>query len=76
MDETTQAKRIVEQIGTPPLSSMGEQQKTVGLIAADAMLMPDQIASVSAFLASCRRMKAYLRRPNRRGPILRDTAAP
>lgn len=62
MDETTQAKRIIEQIGTPPLSSMSELRMVIGLIAADAMLMPDQIAHVSAFLASCRRMKTYLRR--------------
>lgn len=62
MDETTQAKRIIEQVGTPPLSSMTELQKVIDLIAAQAMLMPDQIAHVSAFLVSCRRMKAYLRK--------------
>ncbi len=67
MEETTQAKRIVEQTGTPPLPSMSELQKVLGLIAADAMLMPDQIAQVSAFLASCRRMKAYLRRAEATG---------
>ncbi|NCB51669.1 MAG: DNA mismatch repair protein MutS [Clostridia bacterium] len=67
MDETTQAKRIVEQIGTPPLSSMSELQKVIGLIAADAMLMPEQIAHVSVFLASCRRMKAFLRRAESTG---------
>lgn len=62
MDETTQAKRIIEQIGTPPLPSMAELQKVIDLIAIDAMLMPDQIAHVSSFLVSCRRMKAYLRK--------------
>jgi len=50
MDETTQAKRIIEQIGTPPLSSMSELQKVIDLVAIEAMLMPDQIAHVSAFL--------------------------
>lgn len=62
MDETTQAKRIIEQVGTPPLSSMSELQKVIDLIAIEAMLMPDQIAHVSSFLVSCRRMKAYLRK--------------
>jgi len=62
MDETTQAKRIIEQIGTPPLSSMSELHKVIDLIAVEAMLMPDQIAHVSSFLVSCRRMKAYLRK--------------
>ncbi|MBE6904931.1 MAG: DNA mismatch repair protein MutS [Ruminococcaceae bacterium] len=62
MDETTQAKRMIEQIGTPPLSSMSELQKVIGLIAIEAMLTPDQITYVSSFLVSCRRMKAYLRK--------------
>ncbi|MFA9379829.1 MAG: DNA mismatch repair protein MutS, partial [Acetanaerobacterium sp.] len=62
MGETTQAKRIIEQIGIPPLSSMAELQKVIDLIAIEAMLTPDQIAHVSFFLVSCRRMKAYLRR--------------
>lgn len=62
MDETTQAKRMIEQIGTPPLSSMSELQKVIGLIAIEAMLTPDQITHVSSFLVSCRRMKAYLRK--------------
>ena len=62
MSETTQAKRIIEQIGTPPLSSMTELQKIIDLIAIEAMLMPEQIAHVLSFLVSCRRMKAYLRK--------------
>jgi MutS2 family protein len=62
LDETTQAKRIIEQIGTPPLPSMTDLQKVIGLIAIDAMLMPEQIVYVSSFLASCRRMKIYLKK--------------
>ncbi len=62
MNETTQAKRIIEQIGTPPLPSMAELRKVIDLIAIDAMLIPDQIAHVSSFLVSCRRMKSYLKK--------------
>mgnify|MGYP001004881492 CR=1 FL=1 len=62
MDQTTQAKHIIEQTGTPPLSSMSELQKVINLMAIDAMLTPDQIGHVSSFLVSCRRMKAYLRK--------------
>ncbi len=62
IDETTQAKRIIEQIGTPPLSSMSELQKVIDLIAIEAMLMPNQISHVSSFLVSCRRMKTYLKK--------------
>ena len=62
MDETTQAKRILEKIGTPPLPSMVELQKVIGLIALDAVLAPEQIAHILAFLISCRRIKAYLKK--------------
>src|SRR5665648_936927 len=60
LDETTQTKRIIEQIGTPPLPTMTDLQKVIDLIAIDAILMPDQIAHVSSFLVSCRRIRAYL----------------
>ncbi|KAF5037952.1 Endonuclease MutS2 [anaerobic digester metagenome] len=62
MDETTQARRILEQAGTPPLSPMTELQKVIGLVQADAMLLPEQIEQVLSFLAACRRMRAYLKR--------------
>jgi dsDNA-specific endonuclease/ATPase MutS2 len=62
MDETTQAKLILEISGNPPLPSMAELQKVIGLIAMEAMLIPDQILHVSSFLVSCRRMKAYLKK--------------
>jgi len=60
LDETTQAKRIIEQIGTPPLPTMTDMQKVIDLISIDAILMPDQIAHLTSFLVSCRRIKAYL----------------
>jgi dsDNA-specific endonuclease/ATPase MutS2 len=62
MDETTQAKRIILEAGTPPLSTMEELQKVLELAALEAMLVPDQIARVLAFLVTCRRMKAYLKK--------------
>ncbi|MDP4110449.1 MAG: DNA mismatch repair protein MutS, partial [Bacillota bacterium] len=62
MNETTQAKRIIEQIGNPPLSSMSELWKVIELLNIEAMLMPDQITQVSSFIVSCRRMKAYLKK--------------
>lgn len=62
MDETTQARRILELAGSPPLSPMTELQKVIGLVQADAMLVPEQIEHVISFLAACRRMRAYLKR--------------
>lgn len=67
MEETTQARCIIEQVGTPPLASMTELQRVINLIAIDSMLMPDQIGQVSTFLASCRRMKAYLKKAESTG---------
>ena len=62
MEETTQAKQIIEQNGPPPLSPMSELRKVIDLVSIDAMLAPEQIAIVSSFLVSCRRMKKYLRK--------------
>jgi dsDNA-specific endonuclease/ATPase MutS2 len=62
VNETTQAKKIIEQTGTPPLSIMTELEKIIGLVTADALLMPEQINHVGAFIMSCRRMKDYLKR--------------
>ena len=60
--ETTQARKIIEQTGTPPLSVMTELQKIISLVNADAMLTPEQISQVGTFIMSCRRMKDYLKR--------------
>ena len=65
--ETTQAKRIIEQTGMPPLAVMAELSKIIGLLGMEAMLTPDQIVNVSTFLTSCRRMKEYLKRAESTG---------
>ena len=62
LHETTQAKKIIEQTGTPPLAIMTEMHKIIGLVTADAMLTPDQIEQVGTFIRSCCRMKDYLKR--------------
>ncbi len=62
MEETTQARTIIEVNGTPPLPTMENLHKVLGLIAVDAMLLPEQIAHVLSFLISCRRMKQYLKK--------------
>ncbi len=62
MYETTQSRKMIEQIGTPPLSAMTDLSKLIALIDVEAMLMPEQIEYVLTFLISCRRMKEYLRK--------------
>jgi dsDNA-specific endonuclease/ATPase MutS2 len=62
IDETTQAKTIIEAYGTPPLPTMENLYKVLGLVAVDAMLLPEQLAHVLSFLTACRRMKQYLKK--------------
>lgn len=62
MKETTNAKRILESLGTPPLSSMNELDRILDLCSKGAMLVPEQLEEVSQFLLACRRMKSYLKR--------------
>lgn len=62
LNETTEARKVLESIGTPPLSSMEEFDRAMSLIGKDTMLLPEQLTSVALFLTSCRRMKQYLKR--------------
>lgn len=62
IQETTDAKRILESLGTPPLSSMSELDKILGLCAKGAMLIPEQFEETAQFLLACRRMKTYLKK--------------
>lgn len=61
-NETTEARCLLEAIGSPPLSVMEELDKLMPLLGKEAMLMPEQLSSVVMFLTTCRRMKQYLKR--------------
>ena len=67
IDETTQARKIIELTGTPPLSPMTELTKIMDYIEIEAMLVPEQISNVEVFLASCRKMKDYLKKAEQTG---------
>lgn len=62
MSETTEALKIIESIGTPPLASMEELNKNLDLAEKGSMLIPEQLMSISSFISSCKRMKNYLKR--------------
>lgn len=62
LNETTEALKVLETTGSPPLSSMEEFDKAISLIGKDTMLLPEQLSAVALFLTSCRRMKQYLKR--------------
>jgi len=66
-NQTSQAREIIEQTGTPPVAIMTDLEKIITLINADAMLIPDQIWHVQTFLMSCTRMKTYLKRAESTG---------
>ncbi|MDR2904178.1 MAG: DNA mismatch repair protein MutS [Clostridiales bacterium] len=60
--ETTEAKKIIDSIGTPPLVAMTALSETLKLCEKWAMLLPEQLAEVAQFLSACKRMKSYLKR--------------
>lgn len=62
INETTEAKMIIESIGIPPLASMKEIDKIVTLVQTNTMLLPEQLTCIAQFLMSCRRIKSYLKR--------------
>ena len=61
LDKTTQAKKIIDTMGSPPLASVTNLMKVISLIDKNAMLLPENLICVSQFISACRRMKAYLK---------------
>jgi len=62
MQETTEARKILDSLGNPPLSPMKEIKKIMTLIEKGSMLLPEQFTSMAQFISSCRRIKAYLKK--------------
>lgn len=62
MLETTESLKIIDTIGTAPLSSMKELSKILDLAGKGDMLIPEQLTSIKSFITSCKRMKSYLKK--------------
>ena len=62
LNETSEAKAIMEQHGNPPLSAMNELEKSLSLLGKGALLLPEEFENIAQFLTACRRMKAYLKK--------------
>ncbi len=62
MNETTQAKLILEHYGNPPLSAMNDLEKTLSSLGKGIFLQPEQLTGIAQFLTASRRLKGYLRR--------------
>lgn len=60
--ETTEAKKILETLGTPPLASMKDMDKLIELCELGSMLIPEQLIQIAEFINSCKRTKAYLKK--------------
>lgn len=62
MNETTEAKLIMEQYGNPPLSPMTDLNKSLSSLGKGILLMPEQLGNIALFLTACRRLKSYLKK--------------
>lgn len=60
MAETTSARRLLDQLGSPPLSLMTNLDETITLAEAGSMLVPEQLGGVVRFTESCKRMAVWL----------------
>lgn len=62
MQETTDARRILDSLGNPPLPSMKELIPILELASKESLLLPEQLICVARFLEACKRMRSYLKR--------------
>lgn len=62
INDTTQARKILDTMGSAPLASMKDISTLLELAQKGAMLIPEQLNQISLFINACRRMKSYLKR--------------
>ena len=60
MEETTAARRVMENTGTPPLAETEITESGLAEALQGGMLMPAQLTSVARFCAAVRRLSRYL----------------
>jgi len=66
-NQTSEARKIIEQVGSPPVAIMTDLEKIIVLLGVDAMLTPENISNVMTFLMTCNRMKSYLKKAESTG---------
>ena len=59
--ETSQARRCLEELGTPPLPHMENIAEQIEAAVRGEMLTAEEIETVGMFLRACSRMKSYLK---------------
>ncbi len=60
--ETSEARYILDSIGSAPLALMKDIPMLLELSEKGAMLIPEQLTEINLFINSCRRMKGFLKR--------------
>lgn len=60
--ETTEARKIIDSLGNPPVSSMQGIEEIMKAVEIGAMLEPNQLVQVASFSKGTRQMKRYLQR--------------
>ncbi|MGB8456046.1 MAG: DNA mismatch repair protein MutS [Anaerocolumna sp.] len=62
LKETTEARKILDSMGTPPLPNMKDIEKILELTEIGSMLLPEQLNMAAQFISACLRIKGYLKR--------------
>ena len=60
MEETTAARKVIENAGTPPLTETDGPETGLIQAAQGGMLLPAQLGSIARFCSTIRRMRRYL----------------
>ena len=60
--DTTEARRIMDHMGSAPLASMKDIAMLLELAEKGAMLVPEQLNQIALFINACKRMKSFLKR--------------
>ncbi len=60
--DTTEGRKILDHIGTPPLATMKDIEMLLELAEKGSMLIPEQLTMMGLFLNACKRMKSFLKR--------------
>jgi DNA mismatch repair protein MutS2 len=60
--DTTEARKILDHIGSAPLPSMKDIPMLLDLAEKGAMLVPEQLTQIGLFINACKRMKSFLKR--------------
>lgn len=70
MAETTEARKVLEISGNPPLAIMNGLEEAVTQAAQGGMLQPEQLTETARFMGTVRRLKRYLQNAETGSPMI------